>query len=278
MQNLGIPLPLILETPPDPPWIYDPWLTEWDEIMFLNGDPGVGKTTFIGNLMFSLASGRPFLGSPMQGEPKRIAYLDLDMGENMIRRNFSQTFEALGIGKDEAAVLDERVAVVCRGNEWGDSLGDKIPDGGMNITHDRKHKVIANIIERSNADIVVIESWTDFCSGAVELNDAGQTSRAFSYLKGIKPGVNYWIVHHNTKSRYEAGGKVKKAAMYMGAGSAIIAKDAYRGYNLTNMNSTDGLHTINLHCWKARGVVEPEDVEYYFGTASDGRFVMGCGK
>lgn len=267
MKDLGIPLPCILEEPKEPDWVYRDWLLAGDQVLVITGDPGVGKTTFIGMLMLSAASGRPFFGAHMECDPMRFAYIDLDMGEFSIRRCFRNIMEALAIGKDEAAVMDERVAIIC--------AGMKPVPSGLDFKMDEQQGAIKKVIEQTDADVVVIESWTDICSDVVDINDAAKVSKAIKYLKAIKPGVSYWVVHHNTKSKYEAGGKNKRPAMHRGAGSYALAKEEYRMYDIAEVRKSEWTTTNVIENGKARNVPRRADFEYVYGRNPEtGLFVM----
>lgn len=268
MKSFGIPLPDIFDAPLQPPWIYEDWFNSMDEIMVVTGDPNVGKTTFVGALMLSMAAGRPFFGKPMLADPLRFAYIDLDQGEFATRSGFHNVLNVLGIEREEAAVLDDRIAIVCQGM-------DPVP-AHYDFKVDRKDDVLGQVIDASHADIVVLESWTDMCAGVVDLNDAGEVAQAFKHLRAIRPGTHYWIVHHNTKSKYEAGGKVKKTGMYRGAGSGIMAKVAFRGIDIWAARSNGWQTTNVVECTKARGVAKHPPWEYWYGKNPEtGRLEMG---
>lgn len=231
--------------------------------MVITGDGGVGKTIFIARLMLAMASGEVFMGRPFLGNPPRFLYVDLDMGEVALRQHILNVAISMGLRREDLAQIDDRVAVLCDGME-DIPAGYDLGSGTAPLT---------KAISRGRADIVVVESWSDLCGLAVDMDSNNSVNTALRKLRNVNREVSWWIIHHEGKSKFDAT-KQRKSVQHRGIGAQALSKSAHRNFSICYARSRDGITTNAVEWGKVRLGAKPRDYEYSFGTDSNGRFIM----
>jgi RecA/RadA recombinase len=140
------------------------------KVTLLNGQSGMGKSTFALNLAWSLTSNRQFLNFPPIGRPLRVLYVDAENGPNLVR----QKLELLGTTTEDFFYLDARgtnfknlrrlrkLEEYCKHHEIDlvifDTLSSLFPVEDENANHEgsRQMETIANFARRTDAAVLVI--------------------------------------------------------------------------------------------------------------------------
>ena len=273
MQDYGISLPSVYDDSPEPDWFYQGWIPREDKIMVITGDGGVGKTIFVARLMLAMACGETFMARPFLGDPPRFLYIDLDMGEVSLRQHILNVAISMGLKREDLAKIDDRVAVLCEGMNdlpYGYDLGTTI-DGKSG------YLILRGITEKIKPDIVIMESWSDFCGDEVDMDSNNKVNKALRRLKQVDRSICWWIVHHEGKSKFDSA-KQRKSVQHRGLGAQALCKSAHRNFSIAYARDRDGITTNVVEWGKVRLGAKPRNFEYSFGKNPDGRFMMeyGC--
>jgi hypothetical protein len=187
--------------PPEPPVLIDGMMRE-GELIALGAPRGIGKSWLAGNTAVLGASGEGFLGGALHiARPFRtlICQGEIDEWESSRRWRMltggSEPPEGVGESFDRWRVRTVRKRSSSSGsaddNHWAESDEwiDAILDGRLEAT-----------IEEFHFDVVVIDPWATYFSGAENSND--ETEAALDKLRDLamRRRLAVWIIHHLGKS------------------------------------------------------------------------------
>jgi RecA-family ATPase len=105
MRDLKQCYPLMLERvmkEPLPPlkWEVEPFFTQGDRVL-VYGRSGAMKSWLLLHLGLHLAAGQPWLGKFNIPQPRKVLYIDEEMGEYRLRRRLKRLGEGVGFGLEE---------------------------------------------------------------------------------------------------------------------------------------------------------------------------------
>ena len=92
-----------------PPCLIEPGLLPPDGILFVGGEPKVGKSILVANLALSLAAGVDRMGFPIPA-PRRVLICQFELPMPQFVRRLSLMRRSVGAAADEHLLVDTRVA------------------------------------------------------------------------------------------------------------------------------------------------------------------------
>lgn len=178
------------------------------EALMVCGGPGVGKTTITGQLVRALLAGGDVLGLPV-ARRRRVLYLAMDR-PRQIARSLRRQF-----GPEDSQLL-ARGLVIHPGPPYADAARDD--------------RVLLNLVEAAEADVLVVDSIKDAAVGLSE--DAVGAGYNRARQRVIAAGVDVLELHHLVKRGPNGGAPRELADVYgstwltSGAGSVIVLEGA----------------------------------------------------
>jgi hypothetical protein len=218
-------------------------------------------------MMMSMILGREFMGKPFIGQTPKFLIVDLDMGAPAIKKHLLNVAESLDLRREDIGGIEERIALYCDGTyplPYGFDFGDeKVGIGSL-------RRVLADV----DPDIVIVESWSDICGTAVDMDSNNAVNAAIRHLRSYgEDAYQWWLIHHEGKAKHDST-KARKLVQHRGIGAQALGKAAHRNFSITHQRR-DGNATINRVEWgKIRLGERPTNFEYAFGKGPDGRFRM----
>src|SRR5437868_8719351 len=100
---------LLEKQPPTPPCLVEPGLLPAQGILFVGGEPKVGKSLLVANLALSLAAGSQRLGFPISA-PRRVLVCQFELPLPHFVSRLTIMRRALGTAADHRLLVDTRAA------------------------------------------------------------------------------------------------------------------------------------------------------------------------
>lgn len=164
--------------------------------MFLTGPPSIGKSAFINEMMYCLATGEPFLGIPVEQELK-ILYYSVEM-----------------FWEEQDYFWNLQIPAWSNTEKWGENL---------QVTFDKDvgEEKIKLGVENFQPNLVVIDSLSEIIADAKE----EEARRVTKFVQRIQDehGTSFAFIHHNRKQDNTAAVKKPRSLSDL-YGSYILAK------------------------------------------------------
>lgn len=232
------------------------------ELGIIAGQPGVGKSRVVAQLIFDILLGRgSFLGTiPIANSDMRILLLQ---DENSIRR-LQSDFACQTENVDSSEV--SRVARFLR-------MNDPRVTHDFSLGNDDATRALRSTIASINPHLILADPWASFFDGESE-NDAAAVNRSLKLLRSlasiVSPHVAIVMVHHARTGREAAA-----AGEGWDAGAFARGSKALTGKARTVINVMPGGEDFPSHlvvaCGKANNARDPFRT---FGATSVGRGML----
>lgn len=166
-------------------WIVDGLLTDMGILAFC-GPSNLGKTQLMLRLAMAMAMGEDFLGYKLNGPPRKILFLSLEMMEPELQR--FMRLMAADFTEEQLNLLDENFNFHCPGTALY-----------LNVNDDRME--YWRLIKEYQPDGVIIDSWSQAVFG--ELSSDTITREAFAFINLVRRtcGCFFGIINHTKKKQ-----------------------------------------------------------------------------
>lgn len=204
-------------------------------MVVLAGEAGIGKSTLSYALAVAKATGRPFLGRPI--EPGRVLYFDEENSEPDFEEYLRWVWRGLGepTTRPRPTLLDEHL---------------KMERFQLAAAAPRHFEYMADIAKKWKPELIIIDTATPACCIRDE-NDNGEASMAISRLRGIQratgPRTTFLILKHAKLDHADGQRRVRGAKTWVGSTDATLFHTAVVGGP-----RKDGLRTSRLEPDKVR--------------------------
>ncbi len=196
----GVDLRRLDQPLPPPRWLVEGRMTR-ETLTVLGAKPGVGKSWIALDLSLAVATGRPFLGSPVRS-PGRVLYLDAENGEHLALRRLRQ----LG----------------ARPEDLGDRLRYSTEPLVLVRTLDVRRLLLT--LEEHRPDLVVVDTLASHAPSAESDTESMAGFLAQVWSASRASGAAMLLLHHLRKSLQSAG-RDDPLDSFRGAGHLIGAAD-----------------------------------------------------
>ncbi len=196
----GVDLRRLDQPLPPPRWLVEGRMTR-ETLTVLGAKPGVGKSWIALDLSLAVATGRPFLGSPVRS-PGRVLYLDAENGEHLALRRLRQ----LG----------------ARPEDLGGRLRYSTEPLVLVRTLDVRRLLLT--LEEHRPDLVVVDTLASHAPSAESDTESMAGFLAQVWSASRASGAAMLLLHHLRKSLQSAG-RDDPLDSFRGAGHLIGAAD-----------------------------------------------------
>lgn len=189
---------------PDIEYLIEPWLPK-GSIVMVHGITGGGKSYFIQHQTYNLALGQS-VGPFFVNQPRRVLYIDAEMGRVTIDRRMRSLARAYGRDTERRFLY------------WAPSMTPKDAGVVLNILDPTVQGEIEAMVEDLGAEIVVIDNVRSSAPGMDE-NDAKSWGPLNDWFRRVRDrlGVTILWVHHDNKA--------VEGRSYAGSSNALTASE-----------------------------------------------------
>lgn len=166
-------------------WLIEGMLIE-QGFMLLVGPSGLGKTQFTLQWLIHLALGKDHLGYSIS-EPKKVAFLSLEMGHGELKIFLEAMNEALD--DTERTLLEKNLILI----PVGEPLALNKPEG--------QRKVLEFLQEHEDLEGLAVDSLGSAIQGNISSDEVVQPFTEFTDKIRNKYGIFTWYIHHMRKSK-----------------------------------------------------------------------------
>jgi len=234
-SSLGKPHELygyLVEPPPYPPHLVQDLIVKEGTYGMVSGEGSSAKSLVVQALMVSLASGEKFgMHFTVNGEPRRVMFVDLDQGADTSLRRFAKLVNWPGWENEDKEELAGRIF------HYSPIMFSMFE---QTYVTDLQKALIENEI-----DVLVIDCLARTLGGEDE-NSSSTADAYFKLVKGLQKNAEQHgrtltviIIHHQ-----------RKAVIQQGGGKIPPAQDNMRGASAWR-DSLD----FQYHCWKKNDLV-----------------------
>lgn len=195
---------LLRSSPTPQPSLLEPGLLPAQGILFVGGEPKVGKSLLVANLALALAAGCSRAGFEVS-QPRRVLVCQFELPTPQFAARLSQMREAFGAGADENLFIDTRAA----GHLLSTTAGlDHFVAAACSVA----------------ADVIVLDPL--YCAHDQDENDTRAMAALCQTLLRLRDGSGaaLVVVHHVRKSvaRYEVGSAFRGSSALNAVGDSYL--------------------------------------------------------
>jgi hypothetical protein len=218
------------------PYIVDKLLRR-GETMNLIARPKKGKSFLSGNLAWSVATGRHWLG--FSTTPGRVLILDNELHVETLTHRLNAIADAMMVANDDRSMVD---FVCLRGWDWS-------------IDHIKMHLDI----QKKQYDLVILDALYRAIPDGVSENDNSGMMKVYNSIDRFADqyGFAYSLIHHTSK-----GNQTGKDNTDVGAGAGSIARATDTHVTIRDHES-DGLSVLAVDV-RSSAPVEPLTLRFDF--------------
>lgn len=220
-------------------WIYEEMVPE-NGINFISARPGTGKSRFILNMMMCLALGRDFLGWKLNGGPRKVLLMSLEMGPPVLKKFMQSLAKDENLTEDELRTLNDNFLVV----PAGEPLAINSPEG---------EQFFRKVVGDHSPSVVFIDAM-----GSLDIDELSEavSKKIMNKLKGFlnEWDITFYMVHHNKKT--DATSLNKPPTLNDFYGNTYASTDAASIMALWK-NPQTSTEEVELHTIKHRIGLEP---------------------
>jgi hypothetical protein len=188
------------------PYLIFPWLQR-EAIHCVHGPTGGGKSYFTAHQLYGLALGKAVGPFDVPMGPKKVLYIDGEMGKRTLRKRLRDLKRSYGADARRNFVI------------WSPYFAPKGTDLDVNIIDPEQQQRFAIMARNFGADVIVFDNVRTCARGMIE-NDADSWEKLNEYWRKLRQlGLTVVWVHHNKKPQ-QAGGSDPEGS-YSGSTNAM---------------------------------------------------------
>jgi hypothetical protein len=213
------------------------------EICGLHGSPEAFKTVFSLQLAEAISTGRPFLGMWRIPNPKKVYFFETEMSVPALGSRLSTMFRSPNIPEKVSFASESELRQFKRTAGISAKLG-----------------LLAELITRAEADVVIIDTCNPFFRGKDSPNDETTVGAFLDGVSGLRAATKIFVRHNHKPRMDDFGGD--GPSRIRGSGQFADVPDL-----LLELSRRDKrTHKAELEITKFRHGMKPDNLELWFDS------------
>lgn len=226
-----VPFSVFMDGPTEIDWLIDGVMPQ-QTTGIIAGEPGIGKTWILMDLVLAIASGSPWLNSFVT-QPCNVLYVDEENAHVLVRKRFLE----MKWKYEDRGDLDNVQFMVA---QTLDITPLEHMSKGLQPSPD--YVKLRNVLSDAPYDLVVFDSLTRVHHA--DENDSSRMSAVFNYVKMLMDdfGVSILFTHHFNKGKGHSNNRLRGSSDILAFPDYVLRVERERGHVEINSNGVAMTH------------------------------------